>query len=169
MADGDVVRRITISATGEGIDSTASSLTGLGDAAQGATNSISDYALAVAGIGGATIGVLAGLRAFVDYVGQQSQALVDIASHADLANMSTKEFQATLFAAESKGVKDSDFFSGFEKITSDITAASQGVTEFGRLFEANGLKIKDSNGQLISTKTALAGIMTLMQNATPAV
>ena len=83
--------------------------------------------------------------------------------------MSLQEFQETLFAARAGGVSDKDFFSGLDKISADLVQAGQQATEFGRLFDANGLKIKDANGQLISTKQALTDIMTLMQGASPAV
>jgi hypothetical protein len=43
------------------------------------------------------------------------------------------------------------FSPGIDKIGADLTQAGQQVTEFGKLFEANGLKIKGQNGQLIST------------------
>jgi hypothetical protein len=82
MSDsGDLVRRITISATGEGIDSTTDSVNGLGDAfdnvSKKSQDSFTNLALGIAGSGAGVIGVLAGMRAFVDYAGEQSKALAD--------------------------------------------------------------------------------------------
>jgi hypothetical protein len=162
MADGDVVRRITISATGEGIGSATDAVNSLGNAfsdssekAESFGSAFSELVVGLAGVSAATIGLLAGMRAFVDYAGAQSQALVDIADHAEGASISTREYQETLYAAMSKGVSDKDFTSGLEKITDDLAKASQGTTELTKLFEANGIAIKNQNGQLISTKEAL--------------
>jgi hypothetical protein len=164
-----VVTELVIDADTAGADRFSEGMDRAGASAQSAGNSIVGMTLAVAGVGLAVAGAIAGLRSFFDYVGQQTQQLVDLEDHAQLAGMSLKEFQETLFAARAGGVSDKDFFSGIDKISADLVQAGQQATEFGRLFEANGLKIKDANGQLISTKQALTDIMGLMEGASPAV
>jgi hypothetical protein len=166
---GDVVTSLIIDADTSGADAFTQSMGNAKSAADSGTSSIAGMSLAIAGVGIGFIGIMTALRGFVDYVGGVNQQLVDIATNAQLAGMSTAEFQKTLFAAKSMGVSDKDFVSGLDKIGSDLTAAGRGVTDFGKLFEANGLSIKDTNGQLISTKTALTDISGLMQNATPQV
>src|SRR5262249_2010705 len=126
-------------------------------------------ALGLGGFGAATIGAIAGMRAFVDYAGQQSQALTDLSDHAAIASMSTKEFQETLFAAMSKGISEQDFTSGMDKIPAEIVATSQGTTEFTKLLEANGMAINKNADDDTKFKQTFDDIMTLMQNATPAV
>jgi hypothetical protein len=163
------VTELVIDADTSGADQFSAAMDRAGASAESSGNSILGMTLAIAGVGAAVVGALAGLRSFVDYVGQQTQQLVDLSDHAQLAGMSLKEFQETLYAARAGGVSDKDFFSGIDKISADLVQAGQHATEFGRLFEANGLKIKDANGQLISTKQALSDIMTLMQGASPAV
>jgi hypothetical protein len=165
----NVVTELVIDADTSGADRFSDAMDRAGASADSGMSSVAGVTLAIAGVGVATAGAIAGLRSFVDYVGQQSQQLVDLQDHAALAGVSVKELQETLFAARSAGVSDKDFFSGIDKISADLVQANQGATEFGRLFEANGLKIKDQNGQLISTKQALADIMTLTENAAPAV
>ena len=157
-----VVTELVIDANTSGADRFSQSM---GSAASSAANTT----LAVAGVGVAFIGSMTALRGFVDYVGGVNKQLVDIAENATSAGMSTLEFQQTLFAAKSSGLSDKDFVSGMDKIGADLTEASRGVTDFGKLFEANGVSIKDTNGQLISTKAALNDISTMMQNATPAI
>jgi hypothetical protein len=164
-----VVTELVIDADTAGADRFSDAMDRAGSSAESGMGSVAGMTLAIAGVSVAVVGAIAGLRSFIDYAGQQSQQLVDLSDHAALAGVSVKEFQETLFAARSAGVSDKDFFSGFDKISADLVQANQGVTEFGRLFEANGLKIKDQNGQLITTKQALADIMGLMENAAPAV
>jgi hypothetical protein len=164
-----VVTELVIDSDTSGADRFSDAMGRAGDAAQSGGNSVVGMTLAIAGVSVAAVVAVAGLRSFVDYVGQQTQQLVDLSDHAQLAGMSLREFQETLYAARAGGVSDKDFFSGIDKISQDLVQAGQQATEFGRLFEANGLKIRVANGQLISTKQALTDIMGLMEGASPAV
>src|SRR5712672_2554056 len=106
MADnGDVIRRITVQATGEGIDSTTNSVTGLGDAidntSKKAGSLFSEMATSVVGVGAAIGGSLAAMRAFIDLVGEQADKLAQLSEHAGIASMSAREFQQTMYAAMS--------------------------------------------------------------------
>jgi hypothetical protein len=163
------VTELVIDADTSGVDRFSDAMDRAGEKASSAQASAAQMTLAIAGVGVAVVAAIAGLRSFIDYVGQQTQQLVDLSDHAQLAGMPLKEFQETLFAARPAGVSDKDFFSGIDKISQDLVQAGQQATEFGKLFEANGLKIKDANGQLISTKQALTDIMGLMEGASPAV
>ena len=162
-----VVTELVIDADTSGADRFESAMTRAGGSADKGTMSVQQLSLAVAGVGVAVAGAIVGLRGFVDYVGNQSQALVDMAEHARLAGISTREFQQTLFAARSSGLTERDFVSGLDRITANLTAASRGVTEFGRLFEQNGVSIRKANGELKTGGEALADLAKLMQNASP--
>jgi hypothetical protein len=164
-----VVTELVIDSDTSGADRFSQSMDKASSSAQQGVNSAAGMSLAIAGVGIAFVGALVGLRSFFDYVGQQNKQLVDIAENARNAGMTARDFQETLFAARSKGLTEKDFVSGLDKITTDLTAASSGVTEFGRLFEANGLKIKNANGELKNSKQALADIAGLMQNASPVI
>lgn len=161
------VTELVIDADTSGADRFSDAMDRSGEKAQSAQQSVAQMTLAIAGVGIAVVGAVAGLRSFVDYVGNQTQQLVDLSDRADRAGMSVTELQQSLFAARSAGISDKDFFSGIDKITSDLAQAGQQATEFGKLFEANGLKIKDQNGQLISTRQALTGLVGLMSDAAP--
>lgn len=162
-----VVTELVIDADTSGADRFESAMARAGGSADKGTMSVQQLSLAVAGVGVAVAGAIVGLRGFVDYVGSQSQALVDMAEHARLAGLSTREFQQTLFAARSAGLTEKDFVSGLDKISANLTAAGRGVTDFGRLFEANGISIRKANGELKTGGEALADLARLMQNASP--
>ena len=164
-----VVTELVIDADTSGADRFSQSMDKASGSAQQGINSAAGLTLAIAGVGVAFIGALAGLRSFFDYVGQQNKQLIDIAENARNAGMTAREFQETLFAARSKGLTEKDFVSGLDKIATDLTEASAGVTKFGRLFEANGISIKNVNGELKNSKQALADIAGLMQGATPVI
>lgn len=163
------VTELVIDTDTSGADQFSAAMDRAGASAGSAQASVAQMTLAIAGVGIAVIAAVQGLRSFYDYVGRQTQELVDMADKADLAGMSMKEFQQSLFAARASGVSDKDFFSGIDKLASDISQASQKTTEFGELFRQNGLSIKQANGELITTKQALTDIMGLMQGATPQV
>ncbi|WP_018456801.1 hypothetical protein [Bradyrhizobium sp. WSM4349] len=164
-----VVTELVIDSDTSGADQFSSAMDRAGTSASSAQASAAQMTLAIAGVGIAVIAALQGLRSFYDYVGRQTQELVDLSSKADLAGESVKEFQESLFAARASGVSDKDFFSGFDKLSSDITQASQKTTEFGELLKQNGLSLRQQNGELITAGTALKDIMGLMEGATPQV
>ncbi len=162
-----VVTELVIDADTSGADRFETAMNRAGGSADRSTISVQQLSLAIAGVGVALTAAIVGLRSFIDFVGNQSQALVDMAEHARLAGLSTREFQQTLFAARSAGLTETDFVSGLDKITANMTAAGRGVTEFGRLFEANGVSIRKANGELKTGGEALADLAKLMQNASP--
>lgn len=164
-----VVTELVIDANTSGADQFSQSMDRAKTSADQGLGSVAGLTLAVAGVGVAFVGALAGLRGFFDYVGNTNKQLVDIADNASAAGMSTKVFQESLFAARSSGLTEKDFVSGLDKIGADITAASRGVTEFGKLFEANGISIRKANGEIKTSGEALLDIMKLAQNSTPQV
>ncbi|WP_448031548.1 hypothetical protein [Bradyrhizobium liaoningense] len=168
MAD-QTVTELVIDADTSGADQYSQAMDKAADASERGIGSAQSAALAIAGVGIAAVAAIAGLRSFYDSVGRQTQILVDLEERAKLAGLSAKELQQTLFAAMSAGVKETDFFSGLDKISDSLTQAGEKATEFGKLFEANGLSIRQQNGELISTRQALADIAGLMQNASPQV
>lgn len=138
--------------------------------AQGRFNStVQGMAVAVAaGVAGA-VAAAAGLRAFVDQIGKVNKIFVDLDDAASRAGLSLKEMQQQLYAARTSGVSEKDFISGLDKIGSLLSDAGRGVTEFRRLFEANGKSVRDSNGELKSQKQIVAELAGLLQNSSPQV
>lgn len=163
------VTELVIDTDTSGADQFSAAMDRAAVSAGSAQASAAQMTLALAGVGIAVVAAVQGLRSFYDYVGRQTQELVDISDKAALAGVSVKEFQEALFAARASGVSDKDFFGGIDKIASDLTQASQKTTEFGELFRQNGIAIKQANGELITTKQALTDIMGLMEGATPQV
>ncbi len=130
---------------------------------------VADMSVAIVGVGLAVGAGLAALRAFVDYVGTQSKIFADMEENAARAGMSLREFQETMFAARASGVSERDFLSGISKIGDDLAEAAQGATKFGDLFRANGVSIRQANGELKTTKQAIADIADMMEGKTPLV
>lgn len=168
MAYQDVTE-LVIDADTSGADQYSSAMDKAATSAESTIGSAQAAALAIAGVGAASIGALAGLRGFVDYVGGQTQVLVDMAERARLAGISTREFQQILLAARTSGLSEKDFNSGFDKLASDITDAGRGVTQFGKLLEMNGVSLRSQNGELKTTGVVIKDLANLVQNASPQV
>jgi lambda family phage tail tape measure protein len=168
MGERDVTELVIDADTG-GADRYSQAMDRVASSSAEGMSSATGVALAIAGVGVAVVGAVAGLRGFYDYVGGQSKLLVDMANNAELAGMSTREFQETLFAARASGLTEKDFVSGLDRITADLTAAGRGVTDFGKLFEQNGLSIRNASGDIKSAKEAVGDLAKMMQNASPQV
>lgn len=164
MSDS-VVTELVIDTDTSGADQFSQSMEKANSSAEQGLGTIASLSLAVAGAGAAFIGSLAALHGFVDYVGGVNAQLIAIATNAENAGMSTKDFQETLFAAKSAGLSDKDFVSGLDKISADLTAAGRSVTDFGKLFQANGLSIKDASGDIKTAAQGLTDLENLMKNA----
>lgn len=119
---------------------------------------------AAAGVAG-LVAAQAGLRGFVDMIGGINRQFVDLDERARRAGETLKSFQQLQFSARSSGVSSSDFFSGVERLNQQISDAGRGVTEFGKLFEKNGLSIRNANGDLKSTREVIADISGMLRNA----
>lgn len=166
-----VVTELVIDSSGAsaGAAQYESAMKGAEQATRGLSGTMSDMTVAIAGV---TVGVaasLAALRGFVDYVGAQSKMFADMEENASRAGMSLREFQQTMFAARASGVSEKDFIAGIAKIGDDLAEASVGVTRFGELFRANGVSIRQTNGELKTTRQAIADIAEMMEGKTPAV
>lgn len=160
-----VVTELVIDAKTGGADAYARAMEQAGAAAEKQSGVLTQVGFAAAGAVAGIIGTQAALRAFVDYVGTINRQFVELYEGARNANLQLREFQELLFAARSSGVTEASFKSGLDRIGQDLAEANRGTTEFGRLFEANRLSIRNANGELKSTREALTDISNLIRNA----
>ncbi len=171
MSDsGDVVRRITISATGDGIDSTTDSVNKLGDAFDNTNSKANgslwaDMAAGILGVGAAAGGMVAGLSAALDYVAKFNSGLSDMATVANQVGLSLKDFQGIQFGGLTKGLSTEQINTGLEKSASLLNDASRNANSLSKELEANNISLKNSNGQLISENQLLGISANLIANA----
>jgi hypothetical protein len=165
MADsGDVVKRITITATGVDIDSTTASVNALSDAYTNAANKSSD-ALSVLGGVGAIGGLIAGLTAALDLVGKMNSSLADIATVANQVGLSLKDLQGVQFSGALQGLSTDQINAGLQQASTLLNDASRNSNSLSKELTANGLSVKDANGQLITQNQLLVIAGNLVANA----
>lgn len=165
MADGgDVVKRITITANGEGIDSTTSSVNALGDAFDNASKK-SQSAFEGVGTAGAIGGLIAGLSAALDYVAKMNSGLADMATVAHQVGLSLKDLQSVQFGGQITGLSSDKINTGLQQSATLLNDASRNANSLSKEFDANGISVKNANGQLISQNQLLTIAARLVANA----
>lgn len=125
----------------------------------GVFSRISGSFLGAAGIGGLGLGAL--LTTAVNL----NAELGKIPGLARLAEVSTDKFQEIKFAANLGGVDDASFTAGLKSSLALLDEAQRQTNTLSRLFNANGLSIKDGNGQLIKFDALLSNAAGLIANA----
>ncbi|WFU84379.1 hypothetical protein QA645_17045 [Bradyrhizobium sp. CIAT3101] len=165
MAEGDIVRRVTITATGEGIDSTTRSVEGLSDALSnvGANSDLSLAALT--GLGASAVGAVATISGFVDYIAKANKELADMQTTAREAGLSVRDFQSVAFGGQVAGLNMDQINSGLTKSAQLLNDAQRNANSLSKEFDANGLSIKNANGQLISENQLLQTAGDLVRRA----
>lgn len=179
-SDGDLVRSITIRATGDKIDETTQSTLALGDAVGDLTDKnalLSDANSAwnsvIGSLGGSftslagilTGGVVAGLGALLDYTVKANKDLADMATLAHQTGLSLTELQGVQFGGALVGINTDTINAGLQQSATLLNDAQRNANSLSREFEANGLSIKNANGQLISQNQLLVIAGNLIANA----
>jgi hypothetical protein len=121
----------------------------------------SDMAKAASGIGGSLksiggniagtfgIGGIASMTGFLALAVKINGELAKLEGLARRAGLSTDRLQEVKFAANVKGVSDEEFSAGIDSSLKLLNEAQRQVNSLQRLFNANGVSIKQSNGELL--------------------
>lgn len=126
---------------------------------------------AFGGIGGkfgaALKGGLAGLsiNALVSGISAAVKSVADIGDNADKLGLATDEFQQLQIVAQLAGIETTALASGLKKLAVNSSDAANGQGEFGKLLRANGVSIKDANGNLLSQIEIYKKVADLVKNA----
>jgi hypothetical protein len=166
LADGDVVRRITISATGEGIDSTTQSTQALASSVSDLTDKSSAWGNQMGILSTVlTGGVVAGLAGLLDYVVKANKELAGMDTTAHQVGLTLEAFQGIQFGGAIKGLSTDQINSGLERSASLLNDASRNSNSLSKELDANGISLKNSNGQLISENQLLGVAAELVRKA----
>jgi hypothetical protein len=132
-------------------------------AAAGVTSSISSIGSQIAGSFGLT--GIASLTGFLALAVKINGELAKLDGLARRANLSTDRLQQVKFAANVRGVSDEDFSAGIDTSLKLLDEAQRQVNSLQRLFNANGLSIKQNNGELLQFDQLLEQAARLMAGA----
>ena len=98
-------------------------------------------------------GLVGGLLAALTNVNSQ---LAELQRNAEFTGVTAERFQRIQFAAGQGGVSTTDSATDLQKVASLLADAKENENSLTRLLDANNIKYKDRNGQIISMNQLLA-------------
>lgn len=107
---------------------------------------------------GGAVGLVNNIKGVVSELSQMGKEM-------DRVGLSAKAFQELRFGFELAGVSQSEFTKGMEQFAKRVGEASMGTGRLFEILEANGVAIRDVNGDFKSTETLLRQYADLVQNA----
>lgn len=123
------------------------------------------FAARIGGVGLAAGIAGAGIAALIDLTVNLNKSLSDMAETADRVGVTYERFQQLKFGANAIGLSDSDFTSSLDGFAKKLQDASFQANDLTRVFQANGVSIRDANGQLKDTGTLLNNAFDIIKRA----
>lgn len=105
----------------------------------------------------------ASVGALIELTVHLNQSLSDSADMADRVGISFRKLQEDKFAANSLGVSDTSFNTSLEGFAKNLQDAKFNANDLVRVFQANGVAIKNANGELKSTTDLLQKAYSIVQ------
>lgn len=110
-------------------------------------------------------GASAGIAGIIAYVVSLNKELADMQTTAEQVGLTLKDFQGIQFGGQVAGLSTDQINTGLEKSASLLNDASRNSNTLSKELDANGLSVKNANGQLISQNQLLATAANLVSNA----
>lgn len=145
------------------------------DTANKATRSLSRLDKALARSGTAVTGFFKsfalgaigglGIERLASSIGQAVKQMADLADEARRAGMSAEDIQAIGFGAMQAGSSTEELVDLMKKFNIEVGEAATKSNDLAKLFEANGVALRNQDGTLRSTKDLFYEITNLIANA----
>ncbi|MCK1595653.1 hypothetical protein [Bradyrhizobium sp. 164] len=147
---------------GAKLDQFQSDLNQAGDMADSAVNrieqsfaSINPTAGGFASLGVAAAGVTGLVGGLLAALTKVNSELADLQKNAEFTGLTAERFQQIHFAAGQGGVSSADAVTDLRKVASLLADAKENENSLTKLLDANNIKYKDRNGQVISLNQLL--------------
>ncbi len=128
------------------------------------TASLSGFASSLTRVAG-IFGISLGVGALVSASTGAIKALGDIADEADRVGVSTAVLQTLQFELRQSGGASEDAASGLARFGKAAADAAQGGNYLSKIFQANGISLKEQNGTLRTSDALLQDYARLVANA----
>lgn len=161
----EVVTTLTIDADTSGASQYSQAMAGAEQAASSGLKSANDFSLGLVALGTGAVAALAGLKGMLDYVVGANKDLADMQTLAQQVGLTLTDFQGIKLGGAISGLTDGQINSGLEKSASLLNDAQRNANSLSKELDANGISIKNSNGQLISENQLLGIAADLVQKA----
>lgn len=116
---------------------------------------------------GAALGAIGGIGIdrLATSIGQAVKQMAELADEAKRAGVSAEDLQAVGFAAMQAGSSTEDMVDLLKKFNVEVGEAATKSNDLAKLFEANGVSLRDQNGTIRSTKDLFYEIVDLIAHA----
>lgn len=165
MSGQQVVTELVINSDTSGADSFTQAMNGAEQAANNGVASLTGMNIGLAALGTGAIAALVGVKELLDYVASANKDLADMATTAKQVGLTLTDFQGLQFGGQIAGLSTDQINTGLEKSASLLNDASRNSNSLSKELDANGLSVKNANGQLISQNQLLVTAANLIQNA----
>jgi hypothetical protein len=161
----EVVTSLVIDADVSGADKFTQAMAGAEQAASSGTASLGGWNLGLIALGAGAIAAVEGIKQVSDYVISANKALADMQTVSHQVGLTLTDFQGIQFGGAVAGMSTDQINSGLEKSAALLNDASRNSNSLSKELEANGLSVKNTNGQLISENQLLGIAADLIKNA----
>lgn len=134
-------------------------------AANSGVEAVSNFNAGLLAIGGGAAAAVVGVKAMLDYVVSANKDLADMATVAHQVGVTLTEFQGLQFGGAISGLSTDQINAGLEKSASLLNDASRNSNSLSKELDANGISVKNVDGQLISQNQLLGIAADLIKNA----
>lgn len=159
------LRRGSASATKAMADDFDRSSRRVNEALSSTSMRIGEFSRAAAGMLRGSLGVALGGTGVLAVLASMKSELIEIDKLARRTGMSAQQVGAVQMVGRERGVGAEVVGAGLTGLSDKLAAAARGEGELGKLFEANNIKLKDRNGQVLGINQALEQSARLMQGA----
>src|SRR6202012_5434932 len=91
----------------------------------------------------------AGVAGVIAYVVALNKNLADMQAMAEQVGLTLKDFQGIQFGGQIAGLSTDQINDGLQKSAHLLDDASRNANSLSKIFDANGVSLRNSNGQLI--------------------
>ncbi len=147
------------------IDADTSGADKFSQAMSGAEQSITGMNAGLVALGAGTVGAIAGFKQLMDYVVSANKDLADMQTVARQVGLSIADFQGVKLGGEIAGLTDGQINQGLERSAFLLNDAQRNANSLSKELDANGISIKNANGQLISENQLLGIAADLIKKA----
>lgn len=163
----EVVTELTIDATGavEGGKQFEGAMDSAERAAQKTAGANNNLMLSIAGVSASVIAGIAGFKQGIDAIVGYNKQLADLQTMAKMVGLSLADIQGIQFGGQIAGLSTDQVNAGLQKSASLLNDAGRNANSLSKELEANGLSVKNANGQLISQNQLLGIAADLVKRA----
>ncbi|MDI4231455.1 hypothetical protein OZ411_01330 [Bradyrhizobium sp. Arg237L] len=164
MSD-QVVTEFVINADTSGAAAYERAMDGAARAASRGIGAIGDFEASLAAVGAGALAAIVGLNSLVDHVVKANKQLADMQRTAKEVGLSLADFQGVQFGGQIAGLSEAQVTAGLQKSAQLLNDAQRNANSLSKEFEANGISIRNANGQLISQNQLLGIAADLIKRA----